>query len=126
MGYYANITESTFVISKENLDEASTRLSDFSKENELVSANWEQRNGRDVAETVLIQMGFETSMDEDGLHIDGFDGKLRDQDKCTEILTDIATGVICWIGEDAQEWRETYGGPYVSHATRSREWIELG
>lgn len=139
MGYYVSIEESTFQIPVENLDAAYKAMCELN----YTVPNRQKRGwsspGRDKApeygpheccwfswmdwnydETcksaagILAEVGFYTSIDENGnLHIEGYDSKTGQEDLFLKAISTLSKGYIVWKGEGGEIWGETYGGEEV-------------
>ena len=141
MGYYVEITESTFTIPKANLAAAYERMVALNDHDDLKRGgqwpaedmtadervatgynpskwfSWMEPNYPGVvADTngVLEMLGFETETDENGdVLVRGYDNKTGQEDIFLTAISDLATGYLVWRGEQGEVWRETYGGEAV-------------
>jgi len=144
MGYYVQIESSTFMLKKEDYEEAykaMCALNQFDrvkrggsmyydedtgdkKENKWFS--WMLPNYPDVHNTaidILTELGFEINTSETGLEIGGYDNKTGQEDLFLEAICPWATGNIEWLGEDGARWMDNYDHMTVRRYYTSDEWI---
>lgn len=139
MGYYVNITDSTFTIPGQNVKAAYDRMV-------ALNADDDRKRGGEYSEAakaftqaerdrlgynpykwfswmdpdypskcsttaeILSMLGFEFETDEDGtIHSFRYDSKVGQEGSFLDAISDLATGYIEWMGEDGARWREDYG-----------------
>ena len=136
MGYYVEITDSTFTIPTANLDEAYRRMVALNDDDDLKRGGTFGREAIDPAkraalgyhpdrwfswmdpnypakcadaEAIIRELGFECGMEDEGLVIYSYDNKSGQEDVFLTAIADLATGYIVWRGEEGETWKETYG-----------------
>lgn len=133
MGYYVNITDSTWSMSKANEDEAYKALCNLNDyhnlknggmwggDTEAIADNvpnpykwfsWLPYNYPDLYKTVsqiLLEIGFELEEDDNDIRIRGYDNKMGQEDLFLAAISIYSSGHIEWRGEDGEIWRVVYG-----------------
>ena len=140
MGYYINLTDSTFLIPAENLDSAYKALCDLNERDDLkhggrygggkgrtqVWFSWMDPDYPSVcpdAESIFNALGFETSLTDDGaLSLDFYDSKAGDEDKFLDAVAPFVEpgSYLSWRGEDGSIWRDIFDGK-----TRENQYAEI-
>jgi hypothetical protein len=146
MGYSVETLGVDFIIPAENLEAAFTALKELNKHNELKSGGsfgrkpdgsygqtgWHfawmdedyDKTSRD-AEHVLNQLGFQTSLDDEGLRIEWYDGEKKgDEEHFLEALAPFVKpgSYIEWEGEDRQRWRQDFDGETMTERSGRISW----
>lgn len=135
MGYMIETIDSTFTIPTANLDETYRRWCELNQRHDLKRGgtlgagadaerwfSWMEPNYPETcadAQAIAEQLGFTTTLDDDGLHLWSYANKAGQEDLFLTVVSDLATGIIVWQGEEGERWRETYGDETVTvqHAT---------
>ena len=144
MGYYVNIESSTFMILKEDYEDAYVAMcalnqfdnikrgGSYHKDSETGESvenkwfSWMTPNYPDTcltAEDIFKELGFEINTSDTGLEIWGYDNKTGQEDLFLEACCPWASGNIVWRGEDGERWMDDYGHMTVRRYEPNDEWI---
>jgi len=121
MGYYVRIEDSNAKIKRENLAEAYMRLCNLNKRDDLKRGgswsedkqqkkwfSWMDENYPETckdAEAILEALGFDVSIENDAVHIVGYDNKTGQEELFMKTIGDLVEGEIEWSGEDGARWK---------------------
>lgn len=131
MGYYINIQESNFTIPTHNLEKALERFKALNHKEgvEKRGGSWGPNGQTEKwfswmpadydqtvtsAQEVLDMLGFDTELDERGLHIHGYDNKIGQEELFLNEIRDLVdvSCYIIWRGEGGEVWKWTPRGIY--------------
>jgi|TARA_B100001964_G_scaffold25990_1_gene25916 hypothetical protein len=144
MGYYGQIESSTFMLKKEDYEEAYVAMCALNQFDSIKRGgsyhkdqdtgvvtesrwfSWMPDNYPDVlttAEEIFTMLGFEINTSDTGLEIYGYDDKIGQEDLFLEACCPWASGNIEWRGEDGEIWMDNYDHMTVRRYYRSEEWV---
>jgi len=119
MGYYVSLREAEWLIPTENLDKAYEVMCDLNKDDSLKSGGsstgekWFAWMPADYpseckdAQSILVALGFEVKLSDDGLHITGYENKTGDESHFIEAIAPFSQNdsYMVWQGEEGDMWR---------------------
>jgi len=128
MGYYVTLNASDAVLPHEHLDEAMARLLELNTHDEwkrgfastggVVTERWfswmpaNYDSELTTVQEILERVGYEVTIDVDGLNVEGYNNKTGCQDIFIWYISDLfrEDSYMEWIGEDGAQERWNFGG----------------